>query len=276
MAEMPDTKSMKKEFRKIAIGKLVPNSWNVNKMSDAEFNRLAKEIEEVGFITPLEVVPLAGDEEKYEILGGYHRFEACRVLGYEEVDCTVLTDEKWKDEDLKKFVSVRLNIIHGKIDPEKFTTLYEEMEKKYGPDSLMDLMGYTDEGAWNKLTAGVRDALSGTGLPKEAIDKFDESMKEIKTIDGLSSVLNSIFNEHGDTLQYNFISFSYGSKEGLFVMCEDGGVYNNVKGIIEEAKNKKVRADTAIGKFLDGWKDKGLDDLEPNVKDETTTNGADY
>ncbi|MBF0554022.1 MAG: ParB N-terminal domain-containing protein [Nitrospirae bacterium] len=265
-----------KEFRRIAIDKLVPNDWNVNKMSDEEFNRLTAEIQEVGFITPLEVVPLEGGEEKYEIVGGHHRWQACKILGYTELDCTVLTDKKWEDKDLRKFVSVRLNVIHGKIDSEKFIKLYEEMEKKYGADSLKNLMGFTDDAAWNKLTAGVREALESTGLPKGAIDKFEESIKEIKTVDGLSTVLNKIFTEHGDTLRYNFISFSFGSKSGIFIMCEENAVYTSVEELVKTAKDKSVRADTAVGKFLKNWKDAGIDDLKPNVVEDPEPTGAEY
>jgi len=264
------------EHRKIAIDKIVPNVWNVNKMDDIEFARLVQEIRELGFITPIDVVPIEGPEEKYRIIGGQHRWEASKVLGYTEIDCTVVTDEKWKDEDLQKLVSVRLNIIHGKIDPEKFAVLYDEMEKKYGSESLMDLMGFTDKFAWDKLTSSIRDSLESSGMTKKQIEKFDESMKEIKTVDGLSSVLNKIFNEHGDTLRFNFVSFSFGSKEGIFVMCEDGAVYNSVKSLLDTAKEKNIKADTAIGKFVKNWKDTGIDDIEPNVDIVENTEGAEY
>lgn len=256
-----------KEYRSIEIDKIEPNSWNINKMDDEEFNRLSKEIQEVGFITPIEVVQIDGDTEKYRIIGGEHRWSVAKVLGFKEIDCTVLTDKKWKDEDLQKFVSIRLNIIKGKIDPERFIVLYEEMEKKYGSDSLKDLMGFTDDSAWGKLTSGIKDALKGSGLPEAVIDRFDEEIKELKTIDGLSSILNKIFNEHGDTIKYNFLSFSFGSKEGLFVMCEDGNVYNAAKEIVEAAKVKSVKADTAIGKFIKNWKEKGIDDIKPDVEE---------
>lgn len=264
------------EHRKIAIDKIIPNEWNVNKMDDVEFARLIQEIKELGFITPIDVVPLSGEDDKYEILGGHHRYEACKSLGYTEIDCTVITNEKFKDEDLRKFVSIRLNVIKGKIDSEKFVTLYEEMASKYGAESLQDLMGFCDKHEWNKITSGVRDALKGSGVPKGAISKFDDAMKEMKTVDGLSAILNKIFNEHGDTVGHNFISFSFGSKDGIFIMCEDEELFNSVKGLLEEAKDKNVKADTAIGKFVKNWKESGIDDIEPNVDVDINSEGANY
>ena len=265
---------LEKEYRKIELSKLEPNYWNVNKMSAPEFERLVKEIGEVGFVSPVEVVPIDGPEEKYQIIGGQHRYTACQALGYTAIDCIVVTDKKWQDEELRKLISVRLNVIHGRIDPEKFIILYEELEKKYGGDSLKDILGFTDNASWNKLTAGVKEALADTGLPKSTIDRFDEDMKEIKTVDGLSTVLNKIFNEHGDTINYNFVSFSYGSKEGLFVMCEDVEVYKAVKSLISESVKKKVRVDTALGKFIKGWKKTGIDDILPNVDDRVEVKGG--
>jgi hypothetical protein len=187
-----------------------------------------------------------------------------------------LTDKKWDSEDVRKFVSLRLNVIHGEIDPEKFAKLYEEMSKKYGDDALKDLMGFVESKQWNKLTAGIREALKGSGVDKGAIKEFDESAKELKTIDGLSSVLNKIFNEYGDTLNHNFVAFNYGGKSGVYIMCEDEVLFDAVKKLIAEAKKKKVRADTAIGKFLKNWKAVGIDDLESDVKDEKVAEGAEY
>ena len=54
---------------------------------------------------------------------------------------------------------MRLNVIHGGIDPEKFVVLYEEMSKKYGDDILKDLMGFVESKEWNKLTSGIKAAL---------------------------------------------------------------------------------------------------------------------
>ena len=79
------------EVKNIPIDKIIPNDWNTNKMSDKEFNRLVKEIEEVGFIDYPQVVPI--EDEKYVLIGGEHRHRAARVCGYTELPCVVLSDK---------------------------------------------------------------------------------------------------------------------------------------------------------------------------------------
>jgi ParB family chromosome partitioning protein len=85
----------KLEVVEIPIDKIVPNTWNPNVMDDETFNRLAEEIQDVGMIDPIQVVPIEGEEEKYMILGGEHRWRVMKVLGYETIPCIVLTDEKF-------------------------------------------------------------------------------------------------------------------------------------------------------------------------------------
>ena len=88
--------------------------------------------------------------------------------------------------------------------------------------------------------------------------------------------MNKIFNEYGDTLQHNFVSFNFGTKSGVYVMCEDERLYDNVLKLIAKAKKKKIRADTAIGKFLNNWEKIGIDDLVSDIKEDKEPEGAGY
>ena len=45
-------------FEFIEPGKLLNNAWNPNQMEQGEFDRLVKEIGDVGFIDPVQVIPL--------------------------------------------------------------------------------------------------------------------------------------------------------------------------------------------------------------------------
>lgn len=238
------------DVRLIPIEEIDENDWNPNAMPDDAFNRLCAEIENVGFIDPIQVVPVDGG--RYRILGGAHRYGAAKVLGMEKVPAVVLSQEKWKDVDLQKFVTVRLNMLRGKMNPEKFIKLYEEMAAKYGADALQNLMGVVEVDAWAKLTGGVADALRGSGLPKEVLDKFEDSAKELRTVDGLSHVLNQLFTDYGDTLRQNFMVFTYGSKEHLFVAC-DGETYREAKAIADRSKGAKVDINEIFHRVFKNW-----------------------
>lgn len=207
------SESMKVED--ISVDDLEESPWNPNEMSDNEFNRLAEELQENGFIDPIQVVPL--DTGKYRILGGHHRYKAAKAIGIEKIPAVILSDVKWSDEENQKFVNVRLNMLRGKLNPEKFLKLYKEMADKYGDENLQRLMGFVDSDVWTKLVGSVRDAMAKSGLPDEMMKKFDETKEEIKTVDDLAGILNRLFTDFGSTLPVGYMVFTFGGKDNLYV-----------------------------------------------------------
>lgn len=198
----------------LPVDKIVPNPWNPQGMSAEEFNRLVDEISTVGFIAPIQVVPL--DDGTYQILGGEHRWKAAKVAGLEEIPCAILTDSKWKEDDLKKFTTTRLNLIQGKLDPTKFIPLYNEMVEKYGTDAMASLFGFSHEAGLQEIISGVKKGMKRS-LPKEMQGEFDKAAKEVKTIEDLSKIIQNIFNKYGSTVSQNFMVFSFGSKQHIYV-----------------------------------------------------------
>lgn len=194
------------------------NAWNPNVMDQDDFNRLVAEIEEVGFIDPVQVVPMEGGQ--YRIIGGEHRVAAARELKLKAVPAMVLEGARWKDEDLQKLVTVRLNVLKGHLNPEKMAVLYREMAEKYGEDALQNLFAYTDEQGWEKLVSGIKQGLSKTGLPKEKRREFEEKAKEAKTLKDLERILNELWSSYGDTVQLSFMVFTYGRREHMYVAMD--------------------------------------------------------
>jgi hypothetical protein len=193
---------------------LEANAWNVQTQDDATFTRLREEIRKVGFLEPIQVLPKE-EPDKYVILGGEHRWKAALAEGLTEVPVIVLTDAKWKDADLAKMVSVRVNILKGKIDNEKFAKLYSEMADKYGADALQEAFGFTNAKAFQKMLGEISKGLSG--LSKEVKKKFDESAKEAKTVEELTSILQELFAKYGDSTEQNFMIFTHGKRQHLYI-----------------------------------------------------------
>jgi len=135
------------KYEEIAIELIEENEWNPNMMRDKEFDRLVREINENGMIAPIQVVPMEKEEGviQYRIIGGAHRFNVCKLLGYKEIPAIILEDEKWQDEGLQKLETVRLNIIKGGLNSEKMVQLYQDVSDQYGQEGMADLMGFTDE-----------------------------------------------------------------------------------------------------------------------------------
>lgn len=192
---------------------LVKNAANPNEQDERTFNALCQSILDEGWVEPMATVVPMGDG-KYQIVGGHHRYEASLVLGIKEGPVWVLDPEKF-DQDRQNMTMVKVNILKGKLNPTKFTKLYEEMVGVYGAEVLKAQMGFTSEDAFKSLYQDVRK-----NLPPELAKALDDTKDEIRTIDDLSLVLNRLFKEHGETLPSNMMVFSFGGKDVLWVRAD--------------------------------------------------------
>jgi hypothetical protein len=247
----------------LSVDSITPNEWNPQGMDDDEFDRLVEEIDEVGFNSAIEVVEAA--DEQFVIMGGEHRWRAAKVCGLEHIPCLIYRGEKWEEADLQKFVTVRLNVIGGKLDPIKFAKIYEEMAEKYGKDSLQHMFAFTDQKAFQRLVGDVKKGLKGS-LPKELQDEFDEAAKEAKTVEDLSKIIQNLFNKYGDTVQHSFMVFTFGKQHHVYIQMSSKtkkaldkvlGFCKTMGEDINEvmAPIIKACADDAEKKLADGYND---------------------
>ena len=245
--EQVDTKIEKIEFdfKMLDIDKIRPNTWNVNEMKAETFGRLIEEIKEVGFVEPLQVIEDKENPDNYIIIGGEHRYLACKHLGYKSIPCVVLKSGKFDDVDLQKFVSIRLNILRGKINPEKFVKLYDEMADKYGAEALQKLMGFTDTEEYMKLVKAIGRSVKDLGLGNKATKEFEEKAKNLKDVDQLADLLNDIFSKYGNTLEYDFMVFNYGGKNIYWIKLD-----RKVKKVMDDIIERCLGNKETINRYL--------------------------
>ena len=155
----------RREVVYLDIQKLRANEWNPNTQTESVFNALTENIQEIGMTEPVMVKP--EEDGTYLIVSGHHRWEACKVLGMEEIPAYVMDDF---DEDAAKFQTVRMNMLKGKLDPVKFTKLFDQMADKYGKDLTKQMMALVDEKAFQNLYVNVKKE-----LPKELQDKMGKA-----------------------------------------------------------------------------------------------------
>lgn len=205
---------------------MVPNAENPNQQDDETFNGLVQAIQDEGWTDPAKVV---WDEArgKYEIVGGEHRWRAARVLG-SKCPAILLPPEQF-DRDRRDWVMVKDNLLRGKLNPEKFAKLYDRMARRYDAEVLQTLMGFTSEEAFKRVYKETKAA-----LPPELQSALEAAKDEIRTIDDLSNVLNRLFREHGETLPSDFMVFSYGGKEVIWVRA-DKELFARVQEMGEQA-----------------------------------------
>jgi ParB/RepB/Spo0J family partition protein len=197
------------ERKMIPVDLIDPTPDNPNEMTDAEFNMLADNFDRVGFVDPVFVRPLPNG--RYRMIGGNHRLEVAKIAGFAEVPATVNTDPEF-DDDQEKFQVVRMNVIRGKLSPEKFLKLYQSLSQKYADDVMAESFGFADQEQFKKLVGQVK-----TSLPEAMQKEFTEAAKEIKTIEDLSKLLNHLFSTFGDTLAYGYMLLDFGGKESVWL-----------------------------------------------------------
>jgi hypothetical protein len=206
----------------LRVDELHPDQENPNEEDPEVFAGLVAEIRRRGFRDPVRVTPRA--EGGYWRVGGKHRVDAAVVLGMDAVPCVV----EEMDEDERKMEMVADNVRRGKINPFKFTRVFNKLRKQYDPDYLRSRMGIVSERVWKQLYRDVRK-----GLPPEIRKRLDKVRQEIDDVDTLASVIKRVFTEYGEQLNYNFLVFEYGGKSHVMVKMNDR-TKKNVDRIIEE------------------------------------------
>lgn len=229
------------ERRDISIDLLEANELNPNKMTKRAFNNLVDNVAKMGITDAILVVDRGNG--KYRIVGGHHRVEAAKVLGYVEIPCSIITDPNF-DEDQEQFQLMRHNMIKGQLDPQAFVKLYESVQGKYSDDILADAFGFEEQA---QLTALIKKTQKN--LPPEMRSQFKEAAKEVKTIKDLSQLLNRLFNSYGDTLPYGFMFLDFGGKESIWLRMMQKDL-NNLQDVYTAMRESGKTLDGVIRGFL--------------------------
>lgn len=211
---MTKSKTETLQRKNVSIELLHVNPLNPNEMDARQFNLLVDNLEKVGFTDPILVRPHPEIEGEYRIIGGAHRLDAAKHLGYTDVPVTIITDPEFT-EDSEKFQIVRHNIIGGKMDPAKFAKLVDSLGEKYSNEIAAEMFGFSEQAEFEKLIKTTTKS-----LPKEMQAEFKSAAKEIKTIDELASLLNHMFANYGDTLDRGYMIFDFGGHESIWLRLQ--------------------------------------------------------
>lgn len=224
----------------VPVDMLVLNDWNPNAMSELMFNELCAEIERDGFDEPILAAPLPGG--KYRVVNGEHRYRAARVLGLASVP--IVVKAQWTEED-QMIKSVRRNMLRGELDSGKFNKLINDLVKRTnGTHQKIAQMAVVDPALAKKLLE------QQTAKSKMIEDVLDETQKEVETVDDLSFVLNTLIQEFGDSIPYDYLYFVWKQKMHMMVRM-DSELKTKLDKLSMTLKDKKVSIDAFLKKAID-------------------------
>lgn len=151
----------------IDVDRLDPNPWNVNRMSDETMAKLADYIAREGLVEPI-VVRRRGD--RFQILGGEHRFRICSgKLGYKTLPCVVVD----LDDRRAKILPINLNEMSGQPVPALLASLLHDLNRDTDLADLERLLPYpksemTDLLQLLRLPEGLEARLEEEAMRQEA------------------------------------------------------------------------------------------------------------
>lgn len=217
--------------------------WNPNDQEAEIFNALVESIEDIGMVENVALVKVGAlsdhDRERlpegteYIAVSGNHRVRAAFMLDPDgEIPAVVLSDDI--DIGKLKAITVRMNVIRGKLDPVKFTQLFNEVADDYGREIAKSMMGFANEKAFERLYQEAKHA-----LPPQVQTELEKSKDELKTVDDLATVLNTLFTRYGDTLDHSYMVFVWGGQPHLMIRTESQ-LRGTLKVLQDECASKDI------------------------------------
>jgi hypothetical protein len=123
----------------IPLDKLIAHPLNANKMSEAVFKKLLRNIERTGMYEPIVVRKHPEMEAGFQIINGHHRVKALVELGYETADCVV-----WDVDDAEAAILLAtLNRLAGSDVLDKKIELLNRLREDFGAGELAKLLPQT-------------------------------------------------------------------------------------------------------------------------------------
>jgi ParB-like chromosome segregation protein Spo0J len=130
---------MTNPIQSILLDKLIAHPDNPNRMSDATFGRLVRNIERTGRYEPIVVRPHPEKGNYFQIINGEHRCKALAKLGYKTADCIV-----WDiDDEQTDILLATLNRLGGTDELGKKLELLKRLNKRMESGELAKLLPQT-------------------------------------------------------------------------------------------------------------------------------------
>lgn len=188
-----------RELVRLPVTDLLPNAYNPNQMTQAEFSELVAEVEHLGRCPKPIVVRREGAQ--WLIVDGEHGWRAAKAIGLPEVDCEVV--------DVDKFEAMRQTYKrnqHGRHDPVRLGKMFRLMlaERACSQRGLATAMGLSDATVRNAmLYADAADLRDGYAVapPGDEVDVSSLTVRQVRAYVGLPPPVRDAWLDAGADLR---------------------------------------------------------------------------
>jgi ParB-like chromosome segregation protein Spo0J len=171
---------------------LKPNPWNSNKVSKTEFEKLKKSLTRYGAFKPVVVRELK--DGSLQIIGGYHRCEAAKALGWTKIPVVNLGAI---DDDQAKEIGLIDNTRYGEDDKELLDKLLSELGDLSALESIMPEEVLADlETEDTLLEALETEKTAASDEEKPETHKTLKMKLEIDKYDEIETILLRVAGDH--------------------------------------------------------------------------------
>jgi len=124
------------KIKELDIENIKPNTWNPNRIYQDKFDILVNHIQKGGMKQPILV---RKKENYYEIIDGFHRYEASKIAGLKKINCVIID----VNEKEAQKITLSMNKLRGENDPQRLEELIKIIIEDEDLTEILDDIGYT-------------------------------------------------------------------------------------------------------------------------------------
>lgn len=129
------------DFRMVGIDDLEKNEYNPNEIEAEFFEAIVDEVKDRGMPQPILCRPKPGEEGKFIIVDGEHRWKASKIAGKQKIAIVVVP----YTESEAKVRTLAMNSLRGQNIPIRLARLLVDLHKEYTPAEIRKMTGIGED-----------------------------------------------------------------------------------------------------------------------------------
>jgi ParB family chromosome partitioning protein len=126
--------NLKFDYQVVDIDKLVPNTWNPKSDDPENYAQVLKSLKVNGLRLPITVREKG---EGFEIIDGFHRWKACKELGYKQV---VINNLGVVEDEEAKRLTITFQKVQVPFNEIMYASLLKELNKELGTEKMLETL----------------------------------------------------------------------------------------------------------------------------------------